>query len=286
VQSPSKERLQSVYEFSNGIFDMLEGFPGRGSPVIQIHATLDDVGTCGKDGMRAVAGYVAYSEDWRAFNGRWIFTLAQLKMEQLHTAHYLNEFPLVGGNLDDDAVCLILAPFIETVKQTLLARGAVPICVATDCDAYDRLSPKEKKFIRPPLEHSFEVSVLHSIRALGSKLQISDAVSIQMDESSDVPLLYGRYQWMKQRHEKLKSHLGGMCFLDDKRHPPVQVADMLGNVVLKSSRAFMAGLTLPRSMQELTFLDGVSKFQLIHFDADKLKALAQSRMKIGDKMAV
>jgi hypothetical protein len=278
--------LQHVYEFSNDIFDMLEGYPGRGRPVIQIHATLDDVGTCGNDGMCAVVGYVAYSEDWRKFSGRWLFTLAQLGMEQIHTARYLNEFPLVGGNLDDDAVCLILAPFIETIKQTLLANGAVPICVATDCEAYEQLSEKEKKFVRPPDEHSFEVAVLHSIRALGSPLQITDAISIQMDESSNVPRLYSRYQWMKQRYDQLKSHLGAICFLDDRRHPPVQAADMLGNIVLKGSRAFIAGLPLPRSMQELTFVNGVSKFQLIHFDGPKLKALAQSRMKLGDKIAL
>jgi hypothetical protein len=273
-------------EFSDGIFDMLEGYPGRGKPVIQIHATLDDVGTCGNDGMCAVVGYVAYSEDWKAFNGRWLYTLAELKMEQLHTAHYLNQFPLVGGNLDDDTVCLILAPFIETVKQTLLARGAVPICVATDCEAYEQLSQSEKKFIRPPDEHSFEVAVLHSIRAMGSSFQITDAISIQMDESSNVPRLYSRYEYMKRQHAELKAHLGAICFLDDKRHPPVQAADMLGNIVLKSSKAFMAGLPLPRSMQELTFVNGVSKFQLIHFDGPKLKSLAQSRMKLGDKMAV
>jgi len=265
---------------------MLEGWPARGIPVIQIHATLDDVGTCGNDGICAVVGYVAYSEDWKKFNGRWLFTLAQLGMDQLHTAHYLKGFPLVGGKLDDDSVCLILAPFIETVKQTLLASGAVPICVATDCEAYEQLTEKEKKFVRPPDEHSFEVAVLHSIHALGSPLQITEGISIQMDESSNVPRLYSRYQWMKQLYGELKSHLGGICFLDDRRHPPIQVADMLGNIVLKSSRTFKLGLPLPRSLQELTFMNGASKFQLIHFDSPKLKALAQSRMKLGDKMAV
>ncbi len=103
---------------------MLEGYPSRGNPVIQIHATLDDVGTCGNDGMSAVVGYVAYREAWNKFNWRWMMTLQQLNMPYLHTAKKLNEFPLVGGSgITDDDICLILAPFIEAVKGTLLAEG-------------------------------------------------------------------------------------------------------------------------------------------------------------------
>jgi hypothetical protein len=279
------EHLQQTYEFSNGIFDMLDGSSGRGVLVIQIHASLDDVGTCGKDGVCAVAGYVAYSEDWKKLNGRWLFSLAQLQMEHLHSAHYLNEFTLVGGNLDDEAVCIILAPFIEAVKATLLAENAVPICVVTDCDAYEQLTAKEKNFIRPPEEHSFEMAVAHSVAVLGSPFQISDAVSIQMDESSNVPRLYARYEWLKQRFPELKKRLGGICFLDDKRHPPIQVADMLANLLLKGSRAFRAGLPLPRAFQELTILENVPKLRLIHYDTPALKGLAQRRMERGDKMA-
>jgi hypothetical protein len=265
---------------------MLDGLARTSSPVIQIHATLDDVGGCAKDGMSAVVGYVAYSEDWKSFNGRWLFTLAQLEMEQLHTAHYLNEFPLVGGRLDDDAICLILAPFIEAVKSTLLARGAVPICVITDCDAYEQLTEKEKKFVRPPEENSFEAAVLHSIRALGSSFQISDAVSIQMDESANVPRLYARYQWMKQNYEEFRARVGAICFLDDKRHPPVQAADMLGNVLLKTWRIAGSEAPMPRAMRELTFVDGTPQLQLIHFDVHNLRVLAHKRMQMGDKMTV
>lgn len=215
TSAPTQEYFQHVYEFSNGIFDMLEGYPGRGNPVIQIHATLDDVGTCGNDGMSAVVGYVAYSEEWKRFNGRWLFTIAQLPpMKYLHTAKYLSEFPLVGGRLDDEAICLILAPFIEAVKHTLLAGGAVPICVITDCDAYEQLTEREKLFVRPPEENSFEIALLHARHALKSDMLIEDAISVQMDESSNVPRLYERYQWMKQQREDLKTNLGGICFLD------------------------------------------------------------------------
>lgn len=236
--------------------------------------------------MSAVVGYVAYRESWDKFNWRWRRTLQDLGMPYLHTAHKLNEFPLVGGGITDSDICLILAPFIEAVKATLLSEGAVPICVVTDCDGYDQLTQKEKKFVRPPEENSFEVALLHSRHALKSDLSISDGISVQMDESSNVPRLYKRYQWMKQQHEDLRVNLGAICFVDDKRHVPVQAADMLGNVLLKTWRiAGQPGATLPQSLRELTFWNGSPKLQIIHFDAHNIKALAQRRMKSADKLA-
>jgi hypothetical protein len=247
---------------------------------------LDDVGTCGKDGMSAVVGYVAFSEDWRKFNSRWLLTLAQLQMKYLHTAKYLNEFPVVGGKLDDEVICLILAPFIEAVKHTLLEGGAIPICVITDCDAYEKLSEKEKKFVRPPEENSFEIALLHSRHSLKSDMLIEDAISVQMDESSNVPRLYQRYQWMKQQRDDLRENMGAICFLDDKRHPPVQAADMLGNILLKTWRIAESGVKLPQSLRELTFWNGKPRLQIVHFDAHNLRVLAKKRMDSGDKLVI
>jgi hypothetical protein len=279
--------LQGALEFSNGILDMLGGASSKGVPVIQIHSTLDDVGTCGNDGMSAVVGYVAYSDAWKRFNGRWLFTLAQLQRDYLHTAKYLNEFPLIGGNgITDEDIWSILAPFIETVKGTLLTEGGIPICVITDCDAYDQLSANEKKFIRPPEENSFERAIKLSCEALNHKFNISDAVSIQMDESANAPRLYSRYEAMKRGDEFMKAHLGALCFCDDKRHAPVQAADMLGNILLKFWRKLDSCAELPQAWRELTVVDGKPKAKMIHFDKQNLQALAQRRLQIKDRMAV
>ena len=44
---------------------MLEAGMAGQPEIVQLHATLDDVGTCGKDGISAVAGYVVYHSEWR-----------------------------------------------------------------------------------------------------------------------------------------------------------------------------------------------------------------------------
>ncbi len=164
MSAPLYESLRQTYEFSCGLLDMLNGSDSR--MITQIHATLDDVGNCKKDGMSAVAGYVAYSEDWKKFNWRWGMSLQQLGEDYLHTTHYLRRFWLSDKAITDDDICLILAPFIAAVQDTLLSGGAVPICVITECEAYERLTDIEKKYIRPPDEHSFEVAVMLSCRAI------------------------------------------------------------------------------------------------------------------------
>lgn len=255
-------------------------------PMVQIHASLDDVGNQ-KDGIAAVAGYVAYREVWPEFNGRWLMSLQQLGMPYLHTAKKLNEFPLFGGSgITDDDICLILAPFIEAVKASLLGKGAIPICVVTDRAAYEQLTTKDGKYIRPPEENSFEIAMAIASRALRNPLNIGDSIAVQMDESSNVPSLYARYEALKRGNEEFKSLFGAICFCDDKRHFPIQAADMLANVTLKSIRAFRRGAQLPRAMRELTNVDGKPKMVLHYCDLEHLRRLAQIRAQRREKLEI
>lgn len=269
-----------VYEHSCGLLDML-GAGMSGQPeIVQLHATLDDVGSCGKDGISAVAGYVAYSSDWKKFSWRWMMSLGQLNRSYLHTSKYLNEFPLVGRNgpLDDEDICVILAPFIETVKDALLGNGGVPICVITECDAYDKLTREQKKFVRPPEEHSFEIALSLAASCLKSEMNISDRIAVQMDESANAPKLYSRYEAMKRECSVMKSHLTALCFCDDQGHPPVQAADMLANVVLKTWRDIVSGGNGSRAFRELTTTQGIPRMRLSYYDAARLSAFADKRM--------
>jgi hypothetical protein len=244
----------------------------RPGEIVQIHATLDDVGTCGKDGICAVAGYVAYKEAWNSFNWRWMMTLEQLGLPYLHTAKYLNEFPLVGrsGPLGDEDICMILAPFIGAVKDTLLAKDGFPVCIITECAAYDQLTAEQKKYIRPPGEHSFEMAVGLACFCLKNAMNISDRIAVQMDESVNAPKLYSRYEALKRENETMKSHLTALCFCDDQGHPPVQAADMLANVVLKSWQELTGTGNGSRAFKELTVTQGAPRMRLLYYDPARL----------------
>jgi hypothetical protein len=155
--------------------------------------------------------------------------------EYLHTSEYLNSIPLVGGlRHSDETVGALLAPFLKCIKHNITQRG-VGICVITDCASYHGLPRDDKRFIRPPDLHSFEMAmallIKHTRTGLGDR-----HLAIQFDECSDACKLYGCYRDTKQNNETLRRYLGSIAFVDDKKHPPIQAADMLGNIVLKTWR--------------------------------------------------
>jgi hypothetical protein len=277
-----RKRLDRSLDFSNGLLGMFDDC-GDG----MFHATLDDVGTCESDGMAAVVGYVASSDAWRKFNWRWMISLEQMKLPYLHTAKYLNNFPLVGGNgLTEEDVYTILSPFINIVHAELVEHGAIGICVITECDAYQKLTPLEKKFIREPDTHSFEMAVAQAAMNIRHALNIDNYLAVQMDESHDAAKLYARYEAMKAENENLRNHLASICFCDDKKHHPVQAADMLGNLTLKAWRMYRATQRWPKAFTELVLPDSKPNMTLDFFGLDRLRNLARMRKERQDRMAM
>jgi hypothetical protein len=277
-----RKHLDRSLDVSNGLLGMFDDC-GDG----MFHATLDDVGTCENDGMAAVVGYVASSDAWRRFNWRWLISLEQMKLPYLHTAKYLNSFPLVGGNgLTEEDVYTILSPFINIVHAELIERGAVGVCVITECGAYEQLTEIEKKFIREPEVHSFEIAVSQAAMNVRHALNLDNYLAIQVDESHDAPKLYARYEAMKRENETLKDNLASICFCDDKKHHPVQAADMLGNLTLKAWRMYRKTQRWPKAFTELVLPDGKPNMKLDYFGLDRLRATARMRKDQQDRMAM
>src|SRR5271154_1879860 len=101
----------SECESSSSLMDILEGFESSDS---MIHETLDDIGTCGQDGMSATVGYVAYRNNWDSFNWAWKRTLKAMSIESLHTSEFLYKYLRVGDHgPTDEEIYSCLAPFIQ-----------------------------------------------------------------------------------------------------------------------------------------------------------------------------
>jgi hypothetical protein len=64
-------------------------------------------------------------DDWKNFSWRWGMCLEQLKRPFVHTSKYQHEFWLSDHDITDEDVCVILAPFIETIKTTMLKSKSV-----------------------------------------------------------------------------------------------------------------------------------------------------------------
>src|SRR5262249_9818112 len=143
-------------DFSNGLLSLLDSQ----EEIPLIHATLDDFGNKA-DGISAVAGYVAYREQWSDFNWAWKKTLKDFGLEYLHASEFIYSYMRGSGNPPtDEEVFKALDPFIDIIHRYLIEpQTGLGICVIVKCSDYEQLSDKEKKFVREPEVTSFELAV-------------------------------------------------------------------------------------------------------------------------------
>jgi len=253
-----------------------------------IHATLDDVGTCGNDGMAAVVGYVAYKANWDLFNSIWKPRREALGLDYLHTSEFLRKYAWFGKvEPTDDDIYKCLKPFIDTVHMSLTQpeRG-FGVCVVTMCDAYNALSREEKKVVPEPELNSFELAIGLSALQVKNELTEENTLAVQMDESQNAPALLKRYTLLKAENDTLKRFLGAICFADDKLHQPVQASDMLGYLTLRAWRNYLAGKEWPTAFRNLVAPEGRRNVASVVYDEKKLKGLAQMRLDLKDRMAM
>jgi hypothetical protein len=275
-------RLFEILDFSGGLLSMLDS---SGDECAMIHVSMDDVSTLEHGGMSAVVGYVAHTGEWNKFNYRWMISLLQLKHPYLHSAKDIANFALVGGDgLTDEDVHLILSPFIAIVQEELIRNGGFGICILTEHEAYEKLSPKEKKFVRDPAINSFEIACAFALKSISNPLNLRNCIAIQMDESQDATRLYESYQNMKRKDEILREGLGSICFCDDTQHPPIQAADLLAHVTLRAWRNWQTEKVWPRAFRELVFNGSIPNLRVQVYGYEALKKLAELRMAAAKKM--
>jgi len=270
-----------VLEASDGLMQTLD--QAAASRTTQIYATLDDVGKREEDGMCAVVGYVATRESWFNFNRSWMSALAGYGLQYLHTADFLNKIPNVDGRkLSDRDVYGSLAPFISVVNSHITSDddAGFGICVVTEYEAYDSLTDTEKTVIRKPEVHSFEMAV--GITGINLKRFVASGgiMALQFDETKDAAKLYNSYRLLKEKNDSLRHSLSGICFLDDKLHPPMQAADMLGNLTLKAWRRWKSGNEMPLAFRSLALPGGLENRNVLSliYTKEKLKQLAATRL--------
>ena len=164
------------------ILDLIGDTKREGDDVY--HCSMDDFGTCEQDGIRGFAGYVAEKDCWNNFNTRWQEVLDERGLEYLHTAKYLNKFPLFGDQpLSDEDTYRILEPFLKVVRGEILERGGFGIIVFTECAGYDALKNAEKIWIRPPARNSFEMFIGYACKIVSPVLGRHNPIAFQIDET-------------------------------------------------------------------------------------------------------
>lgn len=251
------------------------------------HATFDDFGTCELDGIRGFAGYVATDQQWRDFNRHWDGALAEIQMDFLHTAEYLNTFTLIGDKpKTDEDDYLILSPFINVVRTHIINPGGFGVIIVTECAGYDALSKGEKAYIRKPLINSFESFIGIICSQVSPSLGRHNPIAFQVDETdvaeTTVDLLR-TFIALKKQNDLYRKSLGGICFVDDKMHRPAQAADMLANLALKGWRKHKQNQVWPIGLRNAIARDDHTPLLALSYDEMILKGMAESRKQRAQK---
>jgi DNA-binding NarL/FixJ family response regulator len=284
VEKSNKDRVDAltagwddeISDFWSGLTSMLEAPSGQ--PVPMMHASLADFGKGDTDGMVAVCGYVASRENWELFNERWMAVLSSRGLPFLRTAEYLRPSPNSGIS-NDETIRSLLEPFTQVIREAITGAGGIGVCVITDREAYERLTPEEKRAMAEPGMNSFEMALGIILKHTIEELNDSNPMAIQFDESSDAGRLLKFYMSAKETNPMFRRHLGAIAFVDDKKHFPVQAANMLANLALKAWRSVEGGLEHPLALDHLVLqVTGVQNTRFVIYRDRELKELAARRM--------
>ena len=245
------------------------------------HCSMDDFGTCENDGVRGFAGYVATDECWKGFNASWQAVLDYLGLESLHTARYLNQFPLIGDkpkSEEDDY--RILELFLQAVRGEILERGRFGVIVLTECSGYESLNNEEKIWIRPPARHSLEMLIGTVCKQVSPVLGRHNPIAFQIDETDspdNAMEVLESYTILKKQNDHYRRSLGGICFADDTMLRPLQAADMLGNLALKGWRRHKIDKAWPIAL-ERAIAKNAEALPFVHaYDESLLRGVANAR---------
>jgi hypothetical protein len=204
-------------------------------------------------------------------------------LDHLHTTKFLHSTNIIEKVRTDEDDYKILAPFIRVVQQQLLdpAEGFA-VTVLTDCEAYNQLTNEEKRVIRPPLRHSFEIMIGSVCKIVSPVLSRANPIAFEVDET-DVPKaasdLLESFIYLKKQSDLYRKSLGGLCFVDDKMLRAAQAADLLGNIVLKGWRKKTVDDYYSPSMRALlSRSDGTQRSIFLWQDQAALRKIAAQRI--------
>lgn len=197
--------------------------------------------------VAAVAGYLSWKEDWAVFTPLWQAVLDRYGVAVFHMAEFANEKKCAQDcespyhNWSRDQRDRFVHELIPIARDNALAGFSGLISVRD----YDRLMPEElKKGVVHPYYFCFQLffdTVLESVRnKFDGPFAEGEQVAFFFDQQDEFgPKALEMY---KQIHlaRDAENRMGAISFVDSRRCPPLQAADLL---------AFRTRKTLSRSLK-------------------------------------
>lgn len=195
-----------------------------------MHVFVDDSDTFAKNGFICLAGFIASDKAWDVFCERWTDLLKKHGLGVMHTSDFLSgqgEYRKLEWPYEQRLN--VLREFMDVIREEIQCG----VFCAINAGEYRSVLSHAKKKLKPEeflfrrvLKRSFEyMAEIKSVESIGFWFDDSNMTSSRF---------LSIYASTKKTWKWASSMLGSIAFGDDRNLPPLQAADVLANILVRS----------------------------------------------------
>lgn len=204
------------------------------------HCYLDDSKDANQNKIVVSAGFFGTKEDWGRLRASWVKQCQASGIDYFKSSEYNHlsgqfrrfrtaNYPPPTGR---EAAKQIRDALLAVVKRVPGLRGigmAIPIHIYNSVRSRPEATDVLMGF---PYSHAMGSIMLKTVQAI-KQIPGRNMVAFVHDEGSDFPELFDSYKSFRIANPRTAKFMAGFQPLDDKVHPPLQMADMIANLTLE-----------------------------------------------------
>jgi hypothetical protein len=205
------------------------------------HCFLDDSKDQNQSKLMVSAGFFAPQPDWSSFRMAWKSVLRKYGLEYFKSSEFNHltgqfekfrkdpSYPKPKGREEAKLIRSELQGVLRNHPKILGTGMCIPL------DDYAKVCARpdaNEIFTGNPYQRALEAVMLETVKMV-RRIPGRNAVAFVHDDGSDFDMLREIYNKFKVKNPKTAKYMAGFQPLDDKEHPPLQLADMIANFVLE-----------------------------------------------------
>jgi hypothetical protein len=226
---------------------------------------LDDSKDQNQSQMVISAGFFATKEDWGRLRSAWTTALRKEGIDYFKTSEYkmlegqfkqfkTAAYPPPKGRQKATEIRSVLLQILKGVP------GIQGVGVGIPIHDYDKVCSRPEAddfFPADPYRRALEGVLFETVKAARQKSG-NHMVTFIHDDGENCDVLRNYYNQFKLANPKTAKFMAGFQSLDDKKHPPLQLADMVANRSLEHGLEWLSNGRNPSLLKEMA--DNVHHF--------------------------
>jgi hypothetical protein len=201
---------------------------------------LDDSKDANQSHMFVSGGFFGTRDDWSSLRKAWSKVLQDWDIDYFKSSEYnhltdqfakfrTDAYPPPSGRKAakdiKDALQQVVSkhPFITGIGVSVPVKDYEKVCSRPETNGV---------FAGNPYHRALESVMFETVKIIRRRPG-HNVVAFVHDEESDFETLHRLYLGFKKLNPKTAKYLGGFAALNDKQHPPLQMADMIANNTLE-----------------------------------------------------